>query len=119
MWIVVEYDIKVNSVKGVDKMSKKIGITIIVGLLFLASCGVPERVEYSGRSYEGPTTYTLKEFNDKFGEVQAIGDKVNGMEVMDSNESQKVLEEQNTVPALLFLKKSDEEYIVYSLQGGP
>ncbi|WP_157037567.1 hypothetical protein [Ornithinibacillus californiensis] len=101
-------------------MSKKIGltITIIVGLLFLASCGVPERVEYSGRSYEGPTTYTVKEFNEKFGEVQAVGDKVDGMEVMDSNESQKVLEEQGTVPTLLFLKKSEEEYIVYSLQGG-
>ncbi|WP_163539552.1 hypothetical protein [Gracilibacillus sp. YIM 98692] len=102
-------------------MKIKIGftITVIILLLMLSSCGVQEKVEYSGRSYDEPSTYTAEEFNKKYAKVEPIGDKVNDMEVMLSEEGQKMIEEQETVPTLLFLKKNEEEYVVYSLQGGP
>ena len=105
----------------VDMMKIKIVFTIkvIIVLLMLTSCGIEETVKYSGRSYVGPTTDTVKEFTQKYGQVEPIGDEVNGMEVMLSEEEQKIIEDQNTAPTLLFLKKNDKEYVVYSLQGGP
>ncbi|MBM7554435.1 hypothetical protein [Thalassobacillus pellis] len=93
-------------------------LIIINSILLLASCGIEDTVKFNGRAYEGSTIYTEKEFNQKYGQVEAVGKKVIGMEIMMSEEGQKITEEQNTVPTLLFLKKNEKEYVVYRLQGG-
>lgn len=54
----------------------------MIVLLLLVSCSEEVMVKYNGRSYNGPNTYTVKEYNQKHAPVKPVGDKVNGMEVM-------------------------------------
>ncbi|QHS23341.1 hypothetical protein GWK91_10425 [Virgibacillus sp. MSP4-1] len=96
-----------------------LGLSIATVLLFVF-WGPPERVEYSGRSYEHPHILTHEEFTEQFqGEGLPTGDTVRGMEVLLSEKGQKTVKKYDTVPTVLMLKEHQNKYLVYSLQGGP
>ncbi|WP_443126911.1 hypothetical protein [Gracilibacillus sp. D59] len=101
------------------QIKARLTITLIIILLLSTSCATEEKVTYNGRTYNNPVIYTADKFIEKYGQVELLEDKVNGMEVMISEDGEKVLKKYKTVPTLLFLKKNDEEFLVYTLQGGP
>ena len=101
-------------------LRKSLVMVLTTILLILSSCS-KNSIEYNGRQYQGqPNIYNTEELNEEFGHnLQSIGDEVDGMQVLLSNEGKEKIDKYNTVPTTLILKKNDDEYLVYSLQGGP
>jgi hypothetical protein len=93
---------------------------LILMAIFLTSCS-GSGIEYKNRKYLGPPdVYALKELQQKFGsDIEATGEMVDGLHVVETKEAIQILKEQHTVPTLLILKKNDSKYLVFSLSGGP
>ena len=83
-----------------------------------------DRVWYHNRTYLGPskdfTPEAIKKMHYLKGQkFIATGEKVIGLPVYDTQLSQTFQIKQNGVTTLLFLKKPNGNYIVYTLSGGP
>jgi hypothetical protein len=82
-----------------------------------------DRVWYHNRDYLGPSTeMNFAQLNQTYGQGQTFlptGDKVIGLPVYDTPRSLAFQKQHQVVSTLLFLKKSDGNFIVYSLSGGP
>jgi hypothetical protein len=83
-----------------------------------------DRVWYHNRTYLAPSRdFTPEEIKKlhylKGQKFIATGEKVIGLPVYDTQLSQTFQLKQNGVSTLLFLKKSNGNFIVYTLSGGP
>ncbi|KPV42538.1 hypothetical protein [Alicyclobacillus ferrooxydans] len=82
-----------------------------------------DRVWYHNRDYVGPSKeMTFAQLNQLYGQGQTFlptGDKVIGLPVYDTSRSLPFQKQHQVVSTLLFLKKPDGKFIVYSLSGGP
>ncbi|QSO48428.1 hypothetical protein [Alicyclobacillus mengziensis] len=82
-----------------------------------------DRVWYHNRTYLGPSKeINWNELESTYGQGEkfiATGDKVIGLPVYDTPRSLAFQKQRNVVSTLLFLKKPDGNFVVYSLSGGP
>lgn len=78
-----------------------------------------DRVYYHNMTYEYPQIKTLNDLPVPGGELIPTGEKVIGLPVMDTPSSMQIQKERNVVPTLLILKRSDGNFLVYGLSGGP
>lgn len=107
-------------------------VIAVLCIITVASPGIRHRIHwirygydsvwYDGRTYMNPNTYTEKQAVLQFGQGQALvptGDKVIGLPVYDTPQSIAFEKQRHAVPTILFLRKTNGNFIVYELSGGP
>lgn len=82
-----------------------------------------DRVWYQGRTYVGPSQpMTFAKLEKSYGQGQTFrptGARVIGLPLYNTARSLAFQKQHHVVSTLLFLKKPNDTFIVYSLSGGP
>lgn len=123
-----------NGGEGIIKLAAKViaGLILIVILAYVVSPSIRhqvhwmrygyDRVWYHNRDYINPREYSAEDVERQFGQGEQFiptGDKVIGLPIYDTPRSLAVHKQRHVVSTLLFLKKSNGDFIVYELSGGP